>query len=303
MNKLIQCNDEEYKGKAYLVDRGRRRWFQDASIVEKLGYKFSEDISIVEASELRKIPLGPNLPITPFIEKVSFKNIKSMQEAREKTVSFARGEGVEFGAAANPLPIPLGSSVRYADLFTHDQLVSELYEEGKDYEFVPTDILCSFDDMIGLEDNSVDFIIASHVIEHVRNPIKSIENAWNKLRSKGTLILIIPKKERTFDRGRELTTLSHLVEDYKNPSKYRDLLHIADYYANAKPIDIKELYVKLNESLVKDHHSVHYHVWNENSFSDFIEFVQKSFAWKVILNEPALKGDENYEFYVVLQKP
>lgn len=301
--KLLGCNEEPFNGKVFLIDQGRRRWIRSLEQIEKLKFKWPDDVCWVDSSKLLSIPLGPKIGALENKNKNKIFKKKSMETMRELCVSHVRGQGVEFGAAANPLPIPIGVKVNYADIVGGEVLEEELYSQEDNHEYVDTDIISSFDDMKGINDDSLDFIIASHVIEHVRNPIKSVNIAWDKLKKGGTLVLIVPKHKRTLDRHRTLTTLDHLIDDYNNPSKYKDLLHIAEFYSLAKPLSVTDLYKKMLQSIEGDYHSIHYHVWDEATFTHLLKYLIEQRPWKILINQKAFYGESNYEFYVVLEKP
>ncbi len=296
---LVGSNYPPFRGKVYLIDKGRRRWVKNVEIIRALGYKWPDDVRWVDAQDLKQVPLGPNVPES----LVKNNSIQSMARMREFIVSKVSGKGVEFGAAANPMPIPVGVKIQYADLFSAPMLEEELYSTEEKHEYVDADIITSFDKMDGIPSNSLDFIIASHVIEHVRNPILSLALAWQKLRKDGLLVLIVPKMERTLDSKRPLTSLSHLIEDYSAPNRYRDALHVAEFHTYAKELPLAEVYQKMLNSINDDHHSMHYHVWNESNFKELLKYVSRNyFPWKIKDFKSAISGDENYEFYVVLAK-
>jgi rhamnosyltransferase len=74
-------------------------------------------------------------------------------------------------------------------------------------------------DNIPLPDGSQDFVISSHVLEHFPNTIKALLE-WDRLvRPGGILFMIVPHKERTFDRDRARTPLQHLIEDFLSDNK------------------------------------------------------------------------------------
>lgn len=66
-----------------------------------------------------------------------------------------------------------------------------------------------------IDDKSLDFVISSHCIEHLANPIGALLEWKRILSDNGLLILVIPDKERTFDHKRPVTTISHLIDDYQ----------------------------------------------------------------------------------------
>ena len=78
-------------------------------------------------------------------------------------------------------------------------------------------------------DASFDFVVAAHVIEHTRNPIATLRTWLRVLKPGGLLYLVVPDKRYTFDRARVRTTLEHVIFDYLEPSRERDLEHFLDY--------------------------------------------------------------------------
>lgn len=73
-----------------------------------------------------------------------------------------------------------------------------------------------------------DFVVTSHVIEHIANPIKTI-NFWkNLLCDNGYILTIIPDYRFCFDRNRKLTTMEHLINDYKTNIGEDDNTHIQE---------------------------------------------------------------------------
>lgn len=76
--------------------------------------------------------------------------------------------------------------------------------------------------------SSYDFILSSHTIEHIANPIKALKQWINILKESGTLILLVPHKEGTFDHKRPVTKLDHLIDDYNNDTQEDDLTHLPE---------------------------------------------------------------------------
>ena len=71
-------------------------------------------------------------------------------------------------------------------------------------------------DLLGaLADESQDFVIASHIIEHLANPLAMLVDIHRVLRDGGLLVLIVPDRHVTFDRSRQPTPLVHLVDEYE----------------------------------------------------------------------------------------
>jgi len=73
-----------------------------------------------------------------------------------------------------------------------------------------------------------DFLIASHVIEHLANPIKSLLEWKLQLKSNGAMILIAPCKHFSYDCDRPTTTISHLIEDHLRDVGEDDVTHMEE---------------------------------------------------------------------------
>src|SRR6266540_2664181 len=67
-------------------------------------------------------------------------------------------------------------------------------------------------DRFGDED-AVDFVFASHVLEHFPDPIRALKE-WLRVARK-YVVLVIPHRDRTFDRDRELTPVDELLRRHQ----------------------------------------------------------------------------------------
>ena len=71
-----------------------------------------------------------------------------------------------------------------------------------------------------------DFLLSSHTIEHIANPIKALIEWKRLIKPLGTLILVIPHKDGTFDRHRAVTPFAHILQDYEMNTGEDDLTHL-----------------------------------------------------------------------------
>lgn len=85
-----------------------------------------------------------------------------------------------------------------------------------------------------IKEKSYDFVFASHILEHVVNPLKGLSEITRVLKDDGICILILPWKEATFDHKRPNSCFSKLLDNYNNN---RDENNIDDYLP-----EIKEFY-------------------------------------------------------------
>jgi len=79
-----------------------------------------------------------------------------------------------------------------------------------------------------LKDHGYDFLISSHCLEHVANPLAALREWRRVIRQKGYLLLLLPDPSRTFDRRRAITTLEHLREDSARETGEDDLTHLEE---------------------------------------------------------------------------
>jgi SAM-dependent methyltransferase len=77
-------------------------------------------------------------------------------------------------------------------------------------------------------DDSYDAVLASHVIEHIANPLAALEQWRRVVRPGGHVLLVVPHKEGTFDHRRPVTPLSHMVEDYRRGTGEDDTTHLTE---------------------------------------------------------------------------
>ena len=77
-------------------------------------------------------------------------------------------------------------------------------------------------------DGSYDFVIASHVLEHVANPLRALQEWKRILRPSGTILVVLPHKTNTFDHRRPFTTFYHIRRDFESNVTEADLTHLEE---------------------------------------------------------------------------
>jgi SAM-dependent methyltransferase len=95
---------------------------------------------------------------------------------------------------------------------------------GRQYIFEATAMEC-------LDSGAYDFVLSSHVLEHVANPILALSEWRRLLADDGTPVLLLPDKKYTFDHRRPVTTLEHLIADFKAGVTEDDLTHLPEILA------------------------------------------------------------------------
>jgi SAM-dependent methyltransferase len=167
----------------------------------------------------------------------------------------ASQKGLEVGALHNPIIRSIHGDVRFVD-FADTQTLHLRFADKPDWAAVMVDVdyvwtgSGSLRDVIGT-DEWFDWVIASHVIEHVPNMLGWLRGISDILRPGGALNLAIPDRRFTFDVRCPESTLGELVEadllNYKIPS----IRQVFDncYYGKAigpgalwhEPVDVDSL--------------------------------------------------------------
>lgn len=299
---LLQARGGEFGDKVYVCSNGFRHYVPSVDRLAHYGLRWPYDLIQVPDAVLASFAIGGWLP-APFGVDVQPKTIKSSLTMREYMAAGLHGIGLEVGAGASPFPVPLDCHVLFGDRIPHNQLVAELYPGQREYELVRPDVLTDFDDFDGIADESLDFIIGCHVIEHVFDPIGTLVNAHRKLRPGGSLLLVVPDMGRTFDRERPLTTLEHLKLDHFSPDADRDRGHYEEFYRLAFKTPEDELPRKVAQEFAR-RGDLHVHVWNYETFGELVDFVDRTLcSWSQKWSHPTLPDQQNdIEFYYRLTK-
>jgi SAM-dependent methyltransferase len=133
---------------------------------------------------------------------------------RRSLVKFVRSylhglSGIEIGGAAHN---DFGVEAQNVDRYDSMDTVYKQAERKNWGRAKPVDIVADGHDL-PLEDKSVDFVLASHVLEHIPDPIAAMAE-WVRV-AREYVVLVVPHRDRTFDRDRPLTPLAELIERHE----------------------------------------------------------------------------------------
>lgn len=87
-------------------------------------------------------------------------------------------------------------------------------------------------DLSGIADQTYDFILSSHNLEHIANPLKALKEWIRVAKPGGAVIVVLPDYRRTFDHRRYPTPVDHMVEDLVRGVDESDQTHLDDVLRN-----------------------------------------------------------------------
>ncbi len=214
------------------------------------------------------------------------------------------GKGLEIGALHEHTILPSRCVVEYADAISKEE-AKKLFPEIDHSKLVDVKHIINLDEqgLAPFADESYDFVILSHVIEHVANPIHVVKELFRVCKKGGLVLLAAPDKNFTFDKKRDLTSFQHLWDEYKAGVKDITDDHYMDFIKGVHP----EVLVRSEDEIKEVLKSVkqrreHAHVWNSKSFKEFVAecFIRLHIDAQLVMENT---GDTNgLEYFSIWQK-
>jgi SAM-dependent methyltransferase len=226
---------------------------------------------------VRALPL--RLPLSPTLRarlKATF-GVHAIRESREPGVPYSlelrrarivsrinpsSQEGLEIGPLFSPIVTKAEASgkVWYVDYATAD-LLKEKYLNDPNVrvdEIVDVDYLWGQHSLSELVDGKqFDYVIASHVIEHVPDMLGWLDEAAQVLKDKGVLSLAVPDKRYSFDILRELSTMGMLLEAHLLHRRRPGPREIFDHFSLASKVDVGAAWAgQLDRAKLERHHEL-----------------------------------------------
>jgi len=235
-----------------------------------------------------------------------------------------KGEGLEFGPLSRPLVLKSQRSVFYVDHCSREELVKK-YPAGQheniegivDIDYVMSDRPLS--ESVG--ERQYDFVVASHVIEHVPNLIGWLREVHGVLKPGGVLYLVIPDKRFTFDFSRNVTGWGELKQAEQENRRIPGLRCILDHFIHVRKVDSwnswddysanysadffhDDSYIEkaLNSYKKKEYVDVHVSVFTPWWFLYVMGLIEKEYGISFELKNFLTTQPHDLEFYVALKK-
>jgi SAM-dependent methyltransferase len=104
-------------------------------------------------------------------------------------------------------------------------------ERGRTFHYLPgkapgRQYINDATDLSSIADGTYDFLLASHILEHVANPLRALKEFHRVLKPKGYALILVPNQIHTFDHRRPVTSVAHLEADLAAGTDESDMAHL-----------------------------------------------------------------------------
>jgi SAM-dependent methyltransferase len=194
---------------------------------------------------------------------------------------YLRGtRGMEIGALWRRFPVGSHARVWHVDRLSGAEL-DEHYPELNGRVIQPDLVADAM--QLPVAPASLDFLIASHVLEHLPFPLAALRSWYQAIAPGGALLLKVPDKRYTFDANRSRTPLARLVDEYRCPERLNVRAHYSDWSEKVGGISpgTPEFENDVDE-LMRLNYSIHFNVWTDQDVWEIIDFTRKEWrlAWR-----------------------
>lgn len=157
------------------------------------------------------------------------------------TINRAGSQGLEVGPSHNPVaPKAEGFSVTTIDWMDQAGLIEQYRKLGVDTSRIePVDLVWSgqsYAELTGVRKH-FDWIIASHVVEHVPDLIAFLNDCDEVLRDGGVLSLAVPDKRTCFDRFRAISGIGQVIDCHLQQRRRNSPGTLAEFFLHATSRD------------------------------------------------------------------
>lgn len=184
--------------------------------------------------------------------------------------------GLEIGPSLRPCaPKSLGYHVEIVDHLSRQELIDKYTAMGLDTSKIEeVDYIwdgSSYSKVTGKTD-SYDYIIASHVIEHVPDFVGFLRDCSNMLKVNGILSIAVPDKRFTLDHFRMVTTTGKVINDYLSDDKYDTMGTLTDYWNHVVTRDGLTSWPRTQERQIKKKYQfIHDEEFNRKSYYESVQ--------------------------------
>jgi len=166
--------------------------------------------------------------------------------------------------------MPRGARVRTVDRLTREELMAPHLGTIANIDAVPaTDVIDDGERLARFADASLDFVVASHVLEHIEDPVAALESWLRVLRPGGVLLIVLPDAAQGFDGPRERTSVEHVLRDHGEGPAVSRRAHHEEWARMIEGRSEEDVASRVLEYEREDARH-HFHVWELAGFLELL---------------------------------
>ncbi len=183
------------------------------------------------------------------------------------------GHGLEIGALHEPAPLPSHCTVEYVDALTLAEAAALFPEVDASLLTEPDHIRdLDQDGLAGFPNEKYDFVVLSHVIEHLAEPIGALAEVFRVLKPGGLAVIAAPDRHYTFDHLRGNTPFGQLLVQHEHGLTTVSDEQYIDFLGGVHPKVLRSGAAALDKALASVRaRREHAHVWDSAAFREFLE--------------------------------
>ena len=248
-------------------------------------------------------------------------------DRRQKIVSgidLRNSVGIEIGALDKPIVRRADGEIIYVDFSTTEDLIKKYHNDPSVNieNIVDVNAIWGKNTLLqAIGGKKVDYIVASHVIEHVPDLITWLAELSESLNSNGSIRLAIPDRRFTFDYLRHETQLKDVLAAYAVKARVPQPQQLLDHLLGTSVVDIVAAWEgKIDPACLKKHatvpqalnttqdmitngtyHDVHCWIFTPLSFAQlFLELAENGLV-NLACDNFTETQEYTYEFFVSLK--
>lgn len=181
---------------------------------------------------------------------------------------YCRGHGAEIGAGVQPVLVPIGSRTSYIDAVP--AAFWRKLPQWAGENVVDAEIIDEGSTLSTVKDETFDYLIAAHVLEHIDDPILALKNWIRVVKPGGHVVIAVPDMRLSGEEHRALTTVEHFQRDHVDGPHVSADYHYSEHGLNPDGFTGQKLaeYIKEHERMI------HYHTFTLLSLIQFTNAVQ-----------------------------
>ncbi len=196
---------------------------------------------------------------------------------------FAGKKGIEIGGPSRLFTrnIPIYDIVEALDgtNFSNKTVWEGEIEKGQSFQFgnrSGQQFILDATNLSDIKDDEYEFVISSHCLEHIANPLKALQEWLRVIKPGGIILIVVPNKEYCFDHRRSYTSFQHILADYESHTSENDLTHldeILELHDLSMDHGSADLDFFKNRSLNNfENRCLHHHVYNLDTLKEMLQF-------------------------------